>query len=125
MGKQNTSSLCHNDFHFNNIIVKQDVFYVIDWNGAFAGNWLLDIAKTRVVLNLLPFKIGCDEKLAEFKGYILSRYMLECSKLYKFDNDDFMIFVLIRLAELTSLHVPEMEKLLLYFNKNSHLLEQL
>ncbi len=125
LSKQNSINLCHNDFHFNNIIVEQNVFYVIDWNGAFAGNWLLDIAKTWVILNLLPFKIGCNEKLAELKSHIVSQYILECARLYKFDNDDFMIFVLIRLAELTSLHVPEMEKLLLYFNQNSHLLVEL
>ena len=42
-------TLCHNDFHPNNIIIKEGIFYIIDWNDASRGNALMDVARTSLI----------------------------------------------------------------------------
>jgi uncharacterized protein (TIGR02172 family) len=44
------SSLCHGDFHTENIIVNGEKATVIDWPNAASGNPLADVARTSIVL---------------------------------------------------------------------------
>jgi len=49
------SSVCHGDFHFNNIIVSGDRLVPIDWTNAYQGNPLGDVARTCLMM-LSPSK---------------------------------------------------------------------
>jgi hypothetical protein len=44
-------SVCHGDFHFNNIIVSGGEFIAIDWNGAYRGNPMGDVARTCLMMS--------------------------------------------------------------------------
>ena len=47
----NASSVCHGDFHFNNIIVSGDKLIPIDWMNSYIGNPLGDVARTCMMLS--------------------------------------------------------------------------
>ncbi len=42
---------CHGDLHFNNIIVSGEKLVPIDWNGAYKGNPLGDVARTCMIIH--------------------------------------------------------------------------
>jgi thiamine kinase-like enzyme len=44
-------SICHFDFHPDNIMISANQYYVIDWMTACVGDPLSDIATTAVILN--------------------------------------------------------------------------
>lgn len=48
-------SVCHGDFHFNNIIKSNDELVPIDWTSAYKGNPLGDVART-ILMMLSPSK---------------------------------------------------------------------
>jgi uncharacterized protein (TIGR02172 family) len=110
--------LCHNDFHFNNIIIDNNQFYIIDWNGSGYGNFLLDIAKTCILFEYLPANIAFNKKLQGMKNKIINKYLNEYNKLKKIDKNELLKYKLIRIAELTSLNIPNIKEMLKYFNKN-------
>ena len=45
------TSVCHGDLHFNNIIVSGNKLVPIDWNSAYQGNPLGDVARTCLMIN--------------------------------------------------------------------------
>jgi uncharacterized protein (TIGR02172 family) len=45
------TSLCHYDFHPDQIIITKDGPYIIDWMTAFQGNPLADVARTSIIYN--------------------------------------------------------------------------
>jgi uncharacterized protein (TIGR02172 family) len=50
-GLPSGASICHGDLHFNNIIVSGDKLVATDWNGAYTGNPLGDVARTCMIMN--------------------------------------------------------------------------
>lgn len=44
-------SICHFDFHPDNIMILNDQYYVIDWMTGCVGNPLSDVARTALILN--------------------------------------------------------------------------
>jgi len=45
------NSICHGDLHFNNVIVSDNKLVPIDWNGAYNGNPLGDVARTCMLIS--------------------------------------------------------------------------
>ncbi|NLD47147.1 MAG: phosphotransferase [Clostridiaceae bacterium] len=45
------NSVCHGDFHFNNIIVSDKGLIPVDWTNAYLGNPFGDVARTWLILN--------------------------------------------------------------------------
>lgn len=43
------NTICHGDFHFNNILIRKDQGIVIDWMDAVKGNPLFDVARVWVL----------------------------------------------------------------------------
>ena len=46
------TSVCHGDFHPDNVLVDGDALTVIDWTNACAGNPVADFARTSLILQL-------------------------------------------------------------------------
>lgn len=46
----NGNSVCHGDFHFNNIIISDNDMIPIDWNNAYKGDPMSDIARTCLMM---------------------------------------------------------------------------
>lgn len=44
-------SICHGDLHFNNVIISDKGLVAVDWNGAYKGNPLGDVARTYLMMN--------------------------------------------------------------------------
>lgn len=44
-------SVCHGDFHFNNIIVSRNDLIAVDWTNAYKGNPLGDVARTCMMIS--------------------------------------------------------------------------
>ncbi|MBN1649140.1 MAG: phosphotransferase [Spirochaetales bacterium] len=111
-------ALCHNDFHFNNVLVRENGFSIIDWNGAGYGHHLLDMAKTVVLFRFFPEQIAMSYNLKDSNIRIIDLYLEKYSKLNPVDLVHLKVFEIIRLAELTSLNIPGKDKLLAYLNSN-------
>lgn len=47
------NSLCHNDFHPDNIIVSEKGLYLIDWSDSSCGDPLADVARTSMVFDCI------------------------------------------------------------------------
>lgn len=44
------NSICHGDFHAENVLISQNTLYVMDWSNAYSGNPNGDVARTYYVL---------------------------------------------------------------------------
>ena len=56
------SSVCHGDFHPDNILVTNSKMTAIDWNNSYSGNPLCDVARTCLII-LTPFMPPDSSKL--------------------------------------------------------------
>jgi serine/threonine protein kinase len=81
--------LCHGDFHPGNILLQDNDCYVIDWSGAYIGDFLCDVANTYLLLKLVP-KVpgqnGINYFITKNAGaFIAKKYLKEISKHRSFD----------------------------------------
>jgi uncharacterized protein (TIGR02172 family) len=72
-------SVCHGDFHFDNVLVCKNRLVAIDWTNAYYGNPLGDVARTCLMMNspafltsiiydmILPYK---SVKIAAYQAYL-------------------------------------------------------
>ena len=67
----NGSSVCHGDFHFNNIIVSGKKLVPIDWTNAYQGNPLGDVARTCLMMSSPSKPPGASDIMM-----MLSRYTI-------------------------------------------------
>lgn len=84
MAKTNPlTSVCHGDFHPDNIIVNGDL-KVVDWGNTYVGNPLSDVARTFILLSGPAMPAGINDNmralLQEFKinfsKYYINEYIL-------------------------------------------------
>ncbi|TKB52734.1 phosphotransferase [Ferrimonas aestuarii] len=73
------SMLCHGDFNPRNTLMAQRQAYVIDWQRAFSGDPMADVAKTWVKVSFHAYKDGKAEiqdrqALADFMRCYLDEY---------------------------------------------------
>ncbi len=73
------TSICHGDLYFNNIIVSGAKLVPIDWNGAYIGNPLGDVARTYLMINSPTVPAGMPEAFAMFFCY--PKYLASCTYL--------------------------------------------
>lgn len=77
--------ICHGDIHFNNIIVSGRNMVAVDWNSAYRGNPLGDVARTMLLVNspvtrsTLPSIVRSPARIG--KCLICSTYVTEYMKL--------------------------------------------
>jgi len=79
------NSLCHNDFHPDNIIVSKKGFYIIDWCDSSIGDPLADVARTSLVFDCvaLPDNIPMDmhDSINQMRKYFGTLYESAYTKL--------------------------------------------
>ncbi len=63
------NSICHGDFYFGNIIISDNKLIPIDWNGAYRGNPLSDVARTGIMICSPAVPIGIPDILSAFYTY--------------------------------------------------------
>lgn len=85
--------ICHGDFHPGNILVQNDACYIIDWSGAYRGDFISDIAHTYLLMTHVPEVPGqrqLQHAIIRFLGsYMAKIYLEEILKLKKFSLSDF------------------------------------
>jgi len=70
------NTICHGDFHYDNIIVSKNKLYVIDWANACSGNPYGDVARTYY---LLKYGLGPSDEYYIKKSFI-HRFLLKAIK---------------------------------------------
>jgi uncharacterized protein (TIGR02172 family) len=94
----NGISVCHGDLHFNNIIVSDDKLVAIDWNSAYKGNPLGDVARTCMIINSPAMPPGTSNIMAMLsqytKGLIYWNYLSEYMRLNKVRFEDIDAWIL-------------------------------
>jgi uncharacterized protein (TIGR02172 family) len=112
-------SICHGDLHFNNIIISEDKYIPIDWNGAYKGNPLSDVARTCLIMTSPMIPPGTPfmmDKLYQCtKWLIYMTYLNEYMKRAKGRFEDLDAWMLPVAAAKLKDKVPGEEKWLLDF----------
>lgn len=62
-------SICHGDLYCNNIIVSGDRMVPIDWNGAYKGNPLGDVARTCMIISSPAVPVGVPQVMSMLSYY--------------------------------------------------------
>ncbi len=88
------TSICHGDLHFNNVIISDKGLVAVDWNSAYKGNPMGDVARTFLMMNSPLTQPGTPKILTKmsrfFKRLVSWIYLAEYMKLanIKFDKID-------------------------------------
>lgn len=86
------SSVCHGDFHPDNIIIDGENSTVIDWTNSYCGNPLGDTARTLLMFESTYMPPETSKIAAAFSGMIrkslCSAYLKEYMKLSKVKRED-------------------------------------
>ena len=85
------NSLCHGDFHFKNIIVKNNKkLCVIDWLDAHKGNPYYDVCRTYILFKM-PSKSNCfiyHKLVSPLKKHIAETYLMTYNNKRKTNKTD-------------------------------------
>lgn len=94
----NDICVCHGDIHFNNIIVSQNELVAIDWNSAYQGNPLGDVARTALLISSPAMPPGTPNitiMLSEYaKSVTYWTYLNEYMRLAKVKFEDIDAWIL-------------------------------
>lgn len=111
------NNVCHGDLHFNNIIVSGNKFVAIDWNGAYTGNFLGDVARTCMIINSPAIPYGTldimNNTFQYVKRSIYWTYISEYMRLAKIKLEDIDEWMLPVAAAKLKDRVPGEEKWLM------------
>jgi uncharacterized protein (TIGR02172 family) len=113
----NGESVCHGDLHFNNIIVTDNKLVAIDWNSAYTGNPLGDVARTCMIISSPAMPPGTSNIMAILTQYtkwlIYWTYLNEYMRLAKVKFEDIDAWTLPVAAAKLKDKVPGEEKWLM------------
>ncbi|WNB91149.1 phosphotransferase [Bacillus sp. NEB1478] len=108
------NSICHGDFHFNNILVSDEGLVIIDWTDAVKGNRIGDLARTTLLL-----KFGGIEENSSllqlqsqylFREQIADQYVNYYQERFPIDHEEFQSWVLPVAAARLNETLPQHEK---------------
>jgi len=97
MGRFNYKTVCHGDFHPDNILVG-DKIKILDFANAYYGHPLSDVAKTKLILESPFIPSELDSSIKEFlikiKTDFKNEYINQYLKMNSFSNDDLSEWIL-------------------------------
>ena len=110
-------SVCHGDLHFNNIVISDDKYIAIDWNSAYKGNPLGDVARTCLIITSPMVPPGTSDTMAALYHYtkwlIYRTYLNEYMRRSKARLEDIDAWMLPVAAAKLKDKVPGEEKWLM------------
>ena len=110
-------SICHGDLYFNNIIVSGEKLVPIDWNSAYMGNPLGDVARTCMIICSPAVPDGIPDAVAMLSYYpkwlAYWAYINEYMKLTKVKFEDIDAWMLPVAAAKLKDNIPGEEKWLM------------
>ena len=108
------TSICHGDLHFNNVIISDKGLVAVDWNGAYKGNPLGDVARTYLMMNSPLTQPGTPKifiKMSSFVKRIASWiYLAEYMRLANISFDKIDDWILPIAAAKLKDRAPEDDK---------------
>jgi len=112
------NSLCHGDFHFGNIIVKQDIYYVIDYMNICQGHKLGDVARTVYLIEMTPVPTEANhiDEILKIKKQVTDIYLQEMGLTRDVLSDWIIITAAARLSELNNDQTNEIKNILEYLS---------
>ncbi|WP_226536712.1 aminoglycoside phosphotransferase family protein [Fictibacillus halophilus] len=118
-------SLCHGDFHPDNILLCDRGPVIIDWADASEGNRLADLARTLVILNyggmhsgMKPFKLNA---VLYVRNLLAHKYLRSYRRSFHFSLDSLKEWMLPVTAARLSENLPDQEKERLVMLVKQHL----
>lgn len=99
-------ALCHNDFHFGNILQDAAGLWSIDWNGAGLGDAHADVAKSVVLMTYAPAGICLGPRGHEHRSELVEAYLHAYRTEHELDPSLLRTWQIVRAAELICLRVP-------------------
>ncbi len=111
--------LCHGDFHFGNVIMDGNDYYVIDFMNICKGNKYFDIARTLYLIEMtvLPSDIPDYELILSLKQEVGDIYLNEMGVSREELSDYLTVIAAARLAELNSNLGGELSGILEYLSQ--------
>lgn len=101
--------LCHGDFHFGNIMVNEEMFYIIDYMNVCKGNRHGDIARTVYLIEMTPIPsiIQDIDHYLNMKKQVTNFYLKEMGVSREALSDWLLIVAAARLSELSENEIDE------------------
>lgn len=115
-GLPDGNCFCHGDFHFGNVIVSQEKYYVIDYMNVCRGHPYGDIARTVYLIEMtpVPTEIYNAEHFLHMKKRATDIYLKEMDVSRECLSDWLMIITAARLSELKNDQKEEKDAILEY-----------
>lgn len=108
------NSLCHGDYHPDNIILHNGQLIVIDWVDAYYGYPLLDVARTYLLISTPYVQVHVDTgTISEMQKVLAGKYLEEYYSLRPFSREDFNRALKIVAAARLAENVPNEQEWLL------------
>lgn len=109
-------SFCHGDFHFGNVIVSQEKYFIIDYLNVCRGHEYGDIARTVYLIEMTPVppEIQDVEHIFYMKKRATDIYLEEMGVSRECLSDWLKIITAARLSELSNEQINEKNTILEY-----------
>ena len=108
-------SVCHGDFHPENVLISSKGTAIIDWNDAVQGNPVADVARTTLLLRITSIPSGalarCIIRLS--RSLFLTFYLRRYFTLQKVDHGELQAWMPVVAAARLSEGIAEEEEQLL------------
>lgn len=111
-------NFCHGDFHFGNVIVSQEKYFIIDYMNVCCGHEYGDIARTVYLIEMtpVPAEISDVEYFLHMKKQATDIYLTEMGVKRECLSDWLMIVTAAILSELRNEQTDEKNMILEYLS---------
>lgn len=115
------NTVCHRDFHPDNILMSSQGPVVIDWANSRRGDPLADVAASSLLLRLAPVPQFMPGKwlISIFRAWFHSAYLKRYLELRPVSRDRISAWELPLVASRIADNIPEEEELILAFLKKA------